>query len=269
MLCALLYVCSCKEETRSELIRPELKQHYDSFQVEGSFVLYDPQQLQYTFYNQPQAKEGFTPASTFKICNTLIGVETGVITDENFSLPWDGIVRNSVWDQDHDLQKAFSNSTVWFYQEIARRIGDKRMNQWLTGTNYGNADMTGGIDQFWLTGALRITPMEQIEFLEKLHNNTLPFSQRAMDITKSIMMAKDTLDYTLYGKSGWGSQGSKEIGWFVGFVKKGEQVYYFSNCVQTESAKIDAEQKHAIAFDHSRREIVYQILNDLAIIPYK
>jgi beta-lactamase class D len=266
LLFALLYMCSC-QPTASDISQPEFKKHYDSFQVEGSFVLYDPQKKQHLFYNQAQASEAFIPASTFKICNTLIGLETGIISDEHFALPWDSIFRNPVWDQDHDLPKAFANSTVWFYQEIARRIGAEKMQHWLSKANYGNADMSGGIDKFWLTGALRITPLQQIEFLEKLHNNTLPFSQRAMEITKSIMVIKDTTDYTLFGKSGWSNMDNKDIGWFIGFVKKKEQVYFFSNCVQTESARIETDQQHAINFDQSRRKIVYQILNELAIIP--
>ncbi|MBK8852777.1 MAG: class D beta-lactamase [Saprospiraceae bacterium] len=143
--------------------------------MEGSFVLYDPQTAKYIFYNQDQYKQTFSPASTFKICNSLIGLETGLIQDENFIIPWDSVTRNLVWDKDHDMKTAFANSTVWYYQELAKRVGGQKMKYWLDKTNYGNADTSGGIDRFWLTGGLRISPEQQIDFLKRLHDKNCLF----------------------------------------------------------------------------------------------
>ena len=113
---------ACKHKQTTE-IRNDFKKYYDQFIVEGSFALYDMQADKYVFYNQDQYEQNFSPASTFKICNSLIGLETGVIKDKRFVIQWDSIVRNPVWDKDHDLQTAFTNSTVWYYQELARRVG--------------------------------------------------------------------------------------------------------------------------------------------------
>ena len=105
-------------------IRNDFKKYYDQFNVDGSFVLYDPQDDKYILYNQNQFNQRFTPASTFKICNSLIGLETGVIKNENFIIPWDSIMRKyPKWNSDHDLKTAFKNSTVWYYQELARQVG--------------------------------------------------------------------------------------------------------------------------------------------------
>ena len=187
-------------------IRNDFKKYYDQFDVDGSFVLYDPQDDKYILYNQNQFNQRFTPASTFKICNSLIGLETGVIKNENFIIPWDSVMRKyPKWNNDHDLKTAFKNSTVWYYQELARQVGGQQMKYWLDKTNYGNTDTSGGIDKFWLTGGLRISPKQQIDFLKQFHDNQLPFSQRSLDIVKNIMIAKDTLGYTVRAKSGWGS----------------------------------------------------------------
>jgi len=243
-------------------IRNEFRGYYDTYNVEGSFVLYDQSEDKYIFYNQSQFKKQFTPASTFKICNSLIGLETGVIEDENFVIPWDSVTRwLPVWNLDQDLKSAFKNSAVWYYQEVARQVGGEQMKYWLEKSNYGNADTSGGIDKFWLTGGLRISPEEQIDFLRRLHDNSLPFSQRSMDIVKSIMVVKDTLGYVVRAKSGWGIQEEVNIGWYVGYVERDKKVFYFANCIQTKDDNKD--------FALARIDIVYQILDELEIIPNK
>jgi len=240
--------------------REDFKQFYDQYDVMGSFVLYDLNNDKYIFYNQFQFKQEFTPASTFKICNSLIGLETGVIKDENYIIKWDSIQRRiPAWNQDQDLKSAFKNSTVWYYQELARRVGGERMKYWLDKANYGNADTSDGIDKFWLTGGLRITPEQQIDFLRRLHDNKLPFSQRSMDIVKNIMIVKDTLNYVVRAKTGWGFQNDVNIGWYVGYVEIKDNVYFFANCIQSSN-------EDNSDFAKARIEIVYKILAALNIL---
>ncbi len=256
---AIFGMIACKHNQTTE-IRDEFKKYYDQFNVEGSFVLYDPQSDKYIFYNKEHFEQSYSPASTFKICNSLIGLETGVIKDENFVIAWDSVTRqNPNWNTDQDLKTAFKNSTVWYYQELARRVGGQRMKYWLDKVNYGNNDTSGGIDKFWLTGGLRISPKQQIDFLKRLHDNQLPFSQRSMDIVKKIMIVKDTLNYVIRAKTGWGGQDSKDIGWYVGYLEKKEKVYYFVNCIQ--SADLDNK-----AFANARTDIVNLIFYDLNLI---
>jgi beta-lactamase class D len=264
LMLAVIGLTTCKQK-QATAIRDDFRKYYDEYKVEGSFVLYEPLADKYTFCNQKQFKQTFSPASTFKICNSLIGLETGVIKDEGFVIPWDSVVRNPIWDNDHDLKTAFSNSTVWYYQELARRVGGKKMKLWLDKAKYGNADTSGGIDLFWLTGGLRISPEQQLDFLKRLYNNQLPFSQRSMDIVKKIMIVKDTLDYVIRGKTGWGVYENKDVGWFVGYIEKKDEIYYFANCIQLESEKLK-DINRAISFDKSRVEIVYKIIDELELI---
>lgn len=241
-------------------IRNDFKKHYDQFNVDGSFVLFDPQNDKYIFYNHDQLEQTFSPASTFKICNSLIGLETGVITDENFVIPWDSVTRKYLnWNTDNDLKTAFKNSTVWYYQELARRVGGEQMKYWLDKANYGNADTSGGIDRFWLSGGLRISPKQQIDFLKQLHDNQLPFSQRSMDVVKNIMISKDTMGFVVRAKTGWGGHDNKDIGWYIGYLESKDKVYYFANCIQSA----DLNNKD---FFKARIEIAFLILGDLKLI---
>lgn len=241
-------------------VQIDFKKYYDQFNVNGSFVLYDQKNDKYTFYNKKQFREKFSPASTFKICNSLIGLETNVIKDENYIISWDSVVYwNPNWNKDQSLKSAFKNSTVWYYQELARRVGGEKMKYWLEKAKYGNADTSGGIDKFWLTGGLRISPEEQIDFLKRLHDNDLPFSKRTVEIVKEIMIAKDTLNYVIRAKSGWADESQRIVGWYVGYIEKDNNTYYFSNCIQSS----DLNHKD---FAKARIDITYAILKELKLI---
>ncbi|HSM83932.1 MAG TPA: penicillin-binding transpeptidase domain-containing protein, partial [Nodosilinea sp.] len=171
---------------------------------------------------------------TFKILNSLIALETGVIPNDVAVLTWDGIERLiPAWNQDLNLRRAFNLSAVWFYQVLARRVGPDAMQQWVSEAGYGNQTIGSpeAIDSFWLEGDLRITPQQQIEFLQRLHRDELPFSEPVTAMVKDIMILERTPNYTLRGKTGWAGLGEPDqpqIGWYVGYLEQGENVYLFA-----------------------------------------
>lgn len=238
-------------------VRNDLKKFFDDSH-KGCFVLYDLKNDTYIKYNPKRCAERFIPASTFKIFNSLAALESGMIKDENEIIKWDSVKRfYDMWNQDLDLAKAYKYSAVWFYQELARRIGYERMKEFIDSNNYGNKNIDGGIDLFWLEGELRISPDEQIEFLKKLYQNKLTFSQRSIDIVKRIMIYDQTDDYVLRAKTGWGIISKNNIGWFVGYVESKNNVYFFATNLET---------KHPEEGYSSRIKITYNILKYLGII---
>jgi beta-lactamase class D len=256
---ALLCSVSAAQQVRVE-IRDYLTKYFTRYHVQGSFTLYDLKNDKWILCNQNQWKTPFTPASTFKICHSLIGLETEVIADENFVIKWDGLDRGrSEWNKDHDLKTAFKNSTVWYYQELARRVGGQRMKEWLDKAGYGSADTSGGIDKFWLSGGLRITPEQQVLFLKRLYEGKLPFSERTMDIVRRIMVAKDTATYTLRAKTGWGEQNNQDIGWYVGYLQTKSNVFFFATCIQRP-------RSDESSFLRARTEITLGILRELKFL---
>ncbi|MDP2885261.1 MAG: class D beta-lactamase [Ignavibacteria bacterium] len=258
-VCAALVVSLCAAQEKKE-IRDDFKKFFDAFKVEGSFALYDLNNDSYLFCNEGQFKQPFIPASTFKICNSLIGLETGVVKDESVVFKWDGVVRPVVeWNRDQDMKTAFRNSTVWYYQELARRIGGRRMKYWIDKVIYGNADTSGGIDAFWLAGGLRTSPEQQIVFLKRLYKKDLPFSEKSMDIVKKIMIVQDTAGFTFRAKTGRSEQDGKSIGWYVGYLATTTGTYFFATCIQCS----DLENPD---FAKSRREITLSILKTLKLL---
>ncbi len=203
--------------------------------VDGAFVLLDPASNTRREVNAAEVETGHIPASTFKIPNTLIGLNTGVIDGVGFALPWDGVERQvKAWNRDHDLASAMKYSVVWFYQEVARRIGEERMQQWVERFAYGNRDIGGGIDQFWLDGNLRISPREQVGFLLRLHRGELPVSMESRAIVDDITVLDRGSDYVLRGKTGLGGEAGNTVGWLVGSVERGGQRVFFATLVLAE-----------------------------------
>lgn len=236
------------------------KKHFQRAKVEGCFLLYDPQKDLYLSFNRKRVNTGFLPASTYKIFNSLVALETEAVRDENEVLKWDGVARMvPAWNQDQHMREAIKNSTVWFYQEMARRIGEERMQRYVNEAHYGNQNIGGGIDQFWLDGNLRITAKEQIDILLKLDRNQLPFSQRTMNIVKDILINEKTDKYILRAKTGWaglGNQSTKQIGWWVGYVERNKNVYFFAMNIDI---KKDADAA-------ARMKIARSILREMKII---
>lgn len=235
----------------AEVVDEEAYALFREKNVDGAFVLLDLTTRGLVVVNPTQAATGYLPASTFKIPNTLIGLETGVIPDESFSLPWDGKVRgfpgpdgkiNPIpeWNRDHDLPSAMKHSAVWFYQEVARRIGPERMARHLDAFAYGNRDMSAGIDMFWLEGKMRITPREQVEFLRKLHEGELPVKPAHAEIVKKIIVRESKDGITLRGKTGLTQQDDRSVGWLVGSVEReGGGTSVYATIVLAPRADID------------------------------
>ncbi len=198
--------------------------------VYGAFILYDLNNDKFLTFNDARLDSSFLPASTFKIFNSLAGLETGAVQDENEIIQWEG--KDWGWDQwnkDHTMESAIENSVVWYYQEVARRIGSQKMQEYINKAGYGNKNITGGIDKFWLNGGLRITPRQQIAFLVDFYQGDLPFSPQVIEKVKGILVVEEGNNFTLRGKTGWTGDNNPGTGWFVGYLETGSDIYFFAN----------------------------------------
>lgn len=235
----------------------DLESYFGSFR--GAFVLYDLEKDRYIRYHPEQCVERLLPASTFKIMNSLIALETGVIPDENYVIKWDGTQYEvAAWNQDHSLRSAMQNSVVWYHQELARRVGKESIKYYIDAVGYGNQDVSGENGPFWLNGALRISADEQVEFLKRLYQGDLPFSERPMKIVRDILVLEKTDQYQLSGKTGSGLVDDLYVGWFVGFVEVENNVYVFATNIQGTSP----EAKGTTA-----KEITLSIMRDIELLP--
>lgn len=251
-------LCISSKPEQKIIINNELSVFYEKAQIVGAFVFYDVNEGSYTCYNSERCSNAFLPASTFKILNSLIALETKVIEYDNSYMAWDSINRPvPSWNKNHNLETAFQNSVVWYYQELARRIGRERMEKYINLCKYGNKKTGPEIDMFWLRGDLRITPFQQIEFIIKLFNNELPFKLHNIEIVKKIMVMEETSECTLRAKTGWALNISgNDIGWYVGYLECKDNTYIFANNID-----IPCAEKSKL-----RKEITLEIFKSLGII---
>lgn len=221
----------------------DLGRSFKELGIDGSIAIYDKNNNQFYEHNASRNTTAFFPASTFKIFNALVALETGVIRDDIAVLTWDGIEREvPAWNRDTNLRQAFKDSTVWFYQVLARKVGHERMQGFIDQVGYGNRQIGKQIDRFWLEGPLQITPKQEIEFLQRFERNDLPFSQRTLDLVKDIMIVERTPNYTLRGKTGWITSVNPNIGWFVGYLQQKDNVYFFATNINMPSANDAAKR---------------------------
>ena len=196
--------------------------------IDGTLVVASSDGEIFHVHNDDRSRERFSPASTFKILNTLIALDTGVVTSKDSLFKWDGVDRGlPAWNKNQTLQSAFKVSCVWCYQEIARNVGSNRYSSALTVNDYGNQYVGDNVDQFWLNGDLQISAKEQIAFLRKLHDYSIPFRREHVDIVKEIMLDEQSADYIIHAKTGWTGAGL-QVGWYVGYVEKGDQKWLFA-----------------------------------------
>jgi beta-lactamase class D len=260
--CALLVLAGCASMRHAPAEREDLRRHFvDAGFPDGTCIVLDVTAGRLVTVNGDRAGRELLPASTFKIVNSLVALETGVVADEHTVFEWDGVERErSETNRDFALAGAFRDSVLWYYEEIARRVGRERYEYWLARVGYGNCKASGPNTAFWLDGDLRISARQQVRFLDRLRRGDLPFSRRSMEIVRRIMVLEETPEYTLRGKTGWARPPGEEIGWWVGWVERrdGRAFVFATNLVAPRGAR---------DFGAARLAITRAILADLQALP--
>jgi bla regulator protein BlaR1 len=252
---------SKKHLTKAKFQYENLENYFTGY--DGSFVLYDTKQSQYTIYNKEKSVKRISPNSTFKVPHALIGLQTRVLKDENTTFKWDGTIYPfESWNQDQTLKMAIQNSTIWYFQSVAERIGAAREQFYLNAMLYGNRDISGGLTNFWLQSSLKISPLEQVEFLKRFVSYQLPFSKRNIDIVKQILVLEEKNGAILSGKTGLGWKdavinGVPINGWFVGYVEKDGNTYIFATNIEAENNATSGKAKE-ITFNILRDKHIYE-----------
>jgi beta-lactamase class D len=236
----LLSACSVNNTKEDH----DLKKFFDQNNVIGTFGLFDNGTGEFTIYNIDRFRDSaYLPASTFKIVNSLIGIETGRVKDSSTIIPWDGIIRSRPeWNKDLTMHQAFALSCVPWFQQLARRIGKDTMQHWLDTLGYGSLHrkpvITNNLDTFWLDNSVKVTADEQLGLVKKLYFGQLPFQARSQRLVKNMMKREDNANYKLSYKTGWGfTENNHAIGWNTGWIEENNHPYFY--VLQLESTDHD------------------------------
>lgn len=263
MLIAFLASCS----PNNVKIDNDLKKYFDENKVEGCFAIMDNGTGKFTIYNLARYRDSsYLPASTFKIVNSLIGLQTGAITNDSMIIKWDGITRRvDAWNKDLTMYEAFRVSAVPYYQEVARRIGKDTMQFWLDSLRYGVKSDTdkvvigSAVDTFWLDNSLKITPDEELGLVKQLYFDQLPFFKTYQEVVKRAMLFEDNANYKLAYKTGWGfKENGNPIGWITGWIEENRHPYFFVLNIESPD--------HDFDIGAVRLKMLKDILKDLGFL---
>lgn len=250
--CAILAsACSVNNVNQDDSIKP----FFDEQQVTGTFAIFDNNQGQFTIYNLSRYQDSaYLPASTFKIINSLIALETGVVNNDSAVIPWNGAASsNAACNKDLPMYEAFRNSCVPWFQELARRTGIDTMQRWIDSLGYagryGKAKI-GKIDTFWLDNSIKITADEQLGLVKKLYFDQLPMKKWTQRKVKSMMLMESNNLYKLSYKTGWGHrENGHSIGWMVGWIEENRHPYPFVLQIESTDPNADITQKRMAILD--------------------
>lgn len=248
--------------TEREIVIPEFQTIIDSANVVGSILIYDSEGDKFYSNDFNWAKNGKLPASTFKIPNSIIALETGTVENDSTLFKWNGEKRRlRDWEQDLIFRDAFHFSCVPCYQEIARKIGVENMTEYLNKLVYGDMKVdSANIDLFWLEGDSRISQFQQIDFLKRFYQSELPISERSETIMKRMIVIEENDNYRLSGKTGWSIRNGNNNGWFVGYLETRNKTYFFATNVEPE------QQFDMDMFPMIRKDLTFKAFEHLGII---
>ena len=236
----LLNSCSVNKSKNDE----SLKKYFEENKVEGCFTLLNNADGKVTVYNMKYDTMRFSPTATSNIFYSLVGLQTGIITDEKMVIKWDGIKRfNEEWNKDMDMVEAFKVSNEPYYQNLAKRLGKDTMQQWIDSIGYGNKNISSPIDSCWLNNTLKISPDEQLGLVKKLYFDQLPFRKSVQQMVRDLMLQEKNTAYQLSYKTGSGfSQDGNAIGWLVGWLEENKHVYFFVSFIKSPLANTDTKK---------------------------
>ena len=237
-LLTLLQSCSQNNVKQDK----NLKKYFDENKVEGCFALMDNGTGKFTVHNLGRYRDSsYLPASTFKIVNSLIGLQTGKISSDSMVIKWDGVKRRvEEWNRDLTMYDAFRVSAVNYYQEVARRIGKDTMQLWLDSLRCGTKKITSTIDSFWLDNSLKISPDEELGLVKRLYFDQLPFFKSYQETVKRTMLFENNANYRLGYKTGWGfTEKGHALGWVVGWIEENNHPYFFVLNIESPDKDFD------------------------------
>lgn len=231
---------------------------FERYGVNGSFILLDVNSERYHVHDHERASKAVVPTSTYKIPHSLIALQLGVVASVDEILPYGGKPqRLPQWEKDMSLREAITMSNVPVYQGVAKKIGRTAMHRSLKQLDYGNQQVGNDVERFWLDGPLVISPREQVDFLARLAEQTLPIQEKHQKAVSDILLIDSESDYRLYAKTGWADSPEPDIGWWVGWVEKGDEHYTFALLIDIEK---DADAK-------VRKPLGIELLKTLRVLP--
>lgn len=242
---AIFFLAGCSPNNVD--VDNSLGKYFKDNGTEGCFALLNNNSGRFTLYNLARYRDSaFLPASSFAIVHSLVGLQTGVITNDSMVIKKDSLAQGrAACQQDLSMYQAFRLSCPSYFQELARRLGRDTLQHWLDSLSYGTKKIKGPVDSFWLNNSLKITPDEQLGLVKRLYFEQLPFFKRNQQIVKRAMRFEDKPEYRLSYYTGSGNkENGHPLGWVVGYIEENGHPYFFVLNFETANRNLDPASLH-------------------------
>lgn len=194
-------------------------------------------------YGAPSAcNRPLPPCGSFQIPMTLIGLSDGKVRPGE-TWGWGGAVQPyKAWEHDMDLAAAWRSGAAWWFQKLALAIGRERFGQQLSAMGYGQGEVIGRPDAFWMGpaagGGLYLSTHNQAEVLRKLARGALPVKPEAAQAVLALM-ADATRGQTRL--SGLGAScpstadAGRDVSWWVGRIQSPGRDLVFALSIDSDN----------------------------------
>lgn len=211
------------------------------FSAEENFIIINGFTDEIVLEMGPHINERISPYSTFKITLSLMGYDAEILKDEktptwDFQEGYDDFLEP--WKGPQTPQSWMKYSCVWYSKILALQLGLEKIQSYLTSIEYGNGDMSGGLAQpgptkvAWINSSLKISPKEQVDFIQKMISGQLPISPKAIQMTKLLLFKEESPEgWKLFGRTGYG--------WFVGWIEKDHNFFPFAYHINAQEINPD------------------------------
>jgi beta-lactamase class D len=247
-------------------VRPEWNTFLTDCHVTGCVLVFDRQRNEWATNDSTEIRRAALPASTFKIINLLIALETGVIRSEKDVVKWPGQTDTTRYGyrpeiyHDMSVEEAFRESAGWVFVELAKKIGKTRYRRYLRACGYGNEDLSEPGADFWNFGAFRVSPVQQVQLVRALYEGRLPFRAAHQQTVRRVMRTEEGAGYAIHAKTGWTRADDQNTGWWVGYLERPEGVYFFATKL------LQPRRQNRSDFGTCRKEITKAALRGLAAL---
>lgn len=203
----------------------------------GAWVVQHAGQPPQVLHGRSLAEQAFPPASSFKTLLALIALQSGALAGPDEVVPWDGRHEHRPeWRTDMALRQAMQTSSESYFRTIAARTGLAGLASGVEQAGYGNQQLGDDPERVWVDGTLRISALEQVEFMDRLRRAALPFERMHQHAIRDAMADAPLGEARIHAKTGtlWNAQDKRGLGWWVGWMDGPQGATSFALLVQLE-----------------------------------
>jgi beta-lactamase class D len=201
---------------------PDIAERFSRYGTDGAWLIQPEGATPQVLHGAELANQPLSPASSIKPLLALIALQTGALESADTLVPWDGRAypRRPEWERDMALNEAMLSSSESYFGTLAERIGRATLAEWIARVGYGNGVVGDTPRRAWHDGVLLISANQQLQFIERLRSDALPFAPEHLAAVKAAMLQPSADGVRIFGKTGTHLGADRTgNGWWVGWVE--------------------------------------------------